>query len=159
MLLLKNLLFTLVVPGTVTVLVPWLFLLDEDGVVVWQLQQLLALVVLVVGAGLYLRCVWSFATVGRGTPAPIDAPRHLVIGGPYRRVRNPMYWGVLLVLLGEAVFFESVPLLRYAAFFFLLFHGFVVFIEEPSLRRQFGEEYERYFNAVNRWIPGEPWED
>lgn len=159
MLLLKNLLFTLIVPGTVTVFIPWLFLLDEDVSVRWQAQQLLALVVLVSGAGLYLRCVWGFARVGGGTPAPIDAPRRLVITGPYRRVRNPMYWGVLLILLGEAVFFESVPLLRYAAFFFLLFHGFVILVEEPSLRRRFGAEYERYCEAVNRWIPGAAWEE
>ena len=73
------------------------------------------------------------------TPAPIDAPRRLVITGPYRRVRNPMYWGVLLVLLGETIFFESVPLLRYTAFFFLVFHGFVVLVEEPGYREIVGE--------------------
>jgi protein-S-isoprenylcysteine O-methyltransferase Ste14 len=90
---------------------------------------------------------------GRGTLAPIDPPRHLVRVGLYRHVRNPMYVGALLVLVGEALFFESERLGFYAAIMALVYHLFVVLYEEPRLRDLFSEEYENYRRAVPRWIP------
>jgi len=103
--------------------------------------------------------VWQFATMGRGTPAIIDAPKRLVVRGPYRYVRNPMYLGVLLVVLGWAAFFEAPWLLRYAAAGALLFHVFVLLVEEPVLHRKFGAEYDSYRRAVRRWWPGRPYPD
>lgn len=92
--------------------------------------------------------------IGHGTLSLIDAPRHLVVQGLYRYVRNPMYIGVLMVLLGEALYFQSVVLGEYAVGFFVVINLVIVLIEEPTLRSRFGESYERYCRAVRRWLPG-----
>jgi protein-S-isoprenylcysteine O-methyltransferase Ste14 len=107
----------------------------------------------VVGAAVALWCILTFATIGKGTPAPFDPPRRLVIRGPYRFVRNPMYIGAGLALASAALFYESLPLLGYAALFFLVTHTFVVLYEEPTLRRTFGPDYEAYCRQVRRWLP------
>ena len=86
-----------------------------------------------------LASVWEFFAAGDGTLAPIDAPRQLVVSGLYRFTRNPMYNGVVAVLLGQAWFFSSVRLLEYAATVLVCFHLFVVLYEEPSLESRFGE--------------------
>ena len=98
-------------------------------------------------------CVFTFVSVGRGTPAPFDPPRRLVIRGPYHFVRNPMYIGAGLALAGAALFYESLSLLGYSGIFFLGCHLFVVLYEEPTLRRTFGQEYEAYCSRVRRWWP------
>jgi protein-S-isoprenylcysteine O-methyltransferase Ste14 len=105
------------------------------------------------GALLALWCILRFALRGRGTPAPFDPPRRLVVGGPYAVVRNPMYLGAGLALLGASLFYRSLALLAYAAGFFLVTHVFVVRYEEPALRSTFGGEYERYCRRVGRWWP------
>jgi protein-S-isoprenylcysteine O-methyltransferase Ste14 len=105
------------------------------------------------GGILVLWCIASFAVVGRGTPAPFDPPRRLVVRGPYAVVRNPMYLGAGLVLVGASLFYESLVLLGYAAAFFLVTHGFVVLYEEPTLGRTFGADYEAYRRRVSRWWP------
>lgn len=153
MIVLKNLLFTVLVPGTVAGLVPY-WILSSAGQ--WgrpELGLLPILGVLVLGGGLaiYLRCVFDFGSAG-GTPAPIDPPKQLVVRGLYRFSRNPMYLGVLSVIVGQALLFASGRLLLYAAVVFAMFHSFVVFYEEPALRRQFGESYERLCAGVPRWI-------
>ena len=109
--------------------------------------------VTVLGALLALWCVVTFAFVGRGTPAPFDPPRRLVTGGPYRFVRNPMYVGAGLALAGAAAFYRSLPLLAYTLLFGLVTHLFVVWYEEPTLRRLFGAEYDAYLRRVRRWWP------
>jgi protein-S-isoprenylcysteine O-methyltransferase Ste14 len=106
-----------------------------------------------VGVAVVLWCEWDFATFGRGTPFPLDAPKQLVARGLYRFVRNPMYVGVLLAILGQALWFESAATLWYAMVAALFFHLFVVFYEEPTLRRKFGESYAQYAKAVPRWMP------
>jgi protein-S-isoprenylcysteine O-methyltransferase Ste14 len=115
--------------------------------------QVAGMLIGAVGAAIALWCIFTFAIVGRGTPAPFDPPRRLVIRGPYRFVRNPMYIGAGLALASAALFYESLPLLGYAALFFLATHVFVVLYEEPTLRRTFGEEYEVYCRQVKRWWP------
>lgn len=105
------------------------------------------------GAALALFCILTFVFVGRGTPAPFDPPRRLVVRGPYRLVRNPMYLGAGAAVLGAALFYQSLALVGYAALFFLVFHLFVVWYEEPTLRRMFGREYETYCQNVGRWWP------
>ena len=102
-------------------------------------------------------CVLTFALLGRGTPAPFDPPRRLVIRGPYRFVRNPMYIGAGLALGGAALFYNSVWLLAYVVLFLLAAHIFVVWYEEPTLRRTFGEEYDSYCRRVRRWWPKIRW--
>lgn len=108
------------------------------------------------GAAVAAWCVLSFALIGRGTPLPLDPPRRLVVRGPYRYVRNPMYLGAGLALAGAALFYLSGALLAYAGAFLLAMHLLVVGYEEPTLRRTFGEDYEAYRRQVRRWWPGRP---
>ncbi len=107
----------------------------------------------VAGGALALWCVLAFALVGKGTPAPFDPPRSLVVRGPYRHVRNPMYIGAALALAGAALFYRSLPILGYVGVFLLATHAFVIWYEEPALERRFGEEYRAYRAAVRRWLP------
>jgi protein-S-isoprenylcysteine O-methyltransferase Ste14 len=105
------------------------------------------------GFALFARCVALFARVGRGTLAPWDPTRRLVVVGPYRFVRNPMISGVLAMLLAESLVLGSARLLAWAAGFWLLNHVYFQLSEEPGLRRRFGDDYARYCAAVPRWIP------
>jgi protein-S-isoprenylcysteine O-methyltransferase Ste14 len=118
-----------------------------------EVQQVAGMVIGAAGAAVALRCIFTFASIGRGTPAPFDPPLRLVIQGPYRFVRNPMYIGAGLALASAALFYESCPLLGYTGLFFLATHLFVVWYEEPTLRRTFGQEYEAYCRQVRRWRP------
>ena len=132
MVALKTLLFTILVPGTVTVLIPYLLL--SSGIQQWfpvkfGVVRFLGPVPMLMGILIYLRCAWDFTFTGRGTPAPIDPPKELVVKGLYRYVRNPMYVGVLLILLGEALLFESVVVLLYALLLLSASHLFVIFYE------------------------------
>ncbi len=115
--------------------------------------QIAGMIVGGAGAALALWCVGAFAWIGKGTPAPFDPPRRLVIRGPYRFVRNPMYMGAGLALAGAALFYKSLPLLAYVAIFLLVAHLFVLVYEEPTLRRTFGPDYEAYCHRVRRWRP------
>jgi len=157
MVALKTLIFTILVPGTLLGIVPWL-LLHWSGEAVMPLPSiwLIGLLPFCVGVILYFWCAGAFTFIGRGTPAPIDAPVFLVRSGPYRWVRNPMYIGVLSVLIGEAILFHSLPLVWCALLAGIVVHLFVVFYEEPSLRRRFGESYETYLRTVPRWLPRYP---
>lgn len=115
--------------------------------------QAAGLVAALAGGALALACVVTFAIAGRGTPAPFDPPRRLVVRGPYRRVRNPMYIGAGLVLLGAALFYQSVALLGYTVGFLATAHLFVIGYEEPTLRRTYGQEYAAYCRLAGRWWP------
>lgn len=141
--------------GLVLIYVP-ARLLSWSGIVrpaAVEVPQVAGMVIALAGAAVALWCVFTFALIGRGTPAPFDPPRRLVIQGPYRFVRNPMYLGAGLALAGAALFYESLPLLGYAGLFFLATYLFVVLYEEPALRRSFGQEYEAYCRRVRRWWP------
>jgi protein-S-isoprenylcysteine O-methyltransferase Ste14 len=148
--LIKTLLFTLVMPGTVGVYLPqWL----KGGGVELPLGVRAAGVTLFAsGAAIYFWCAWDFVSKGLGTPAPIDAPRVLVVKGLYRFTRNPMYVGVLSVILGQALYYGSLSLARYACVVLAAFYLFVLFYEEPTLRKLFGEQYEDYCRKVPRWL-------
>lgn len=151
---LRNLLFTVVVPGSGAVWIPWWILTRGRAIsepIAWPAVAFVAL-----GTALYLSCLWVFAIVGRGTPGPWDAPRRLVAVGPYRWVRNPIYIAALLVVGGEAGLFLSLPLLIYAGALAVFFHLFVIGYEEPALHRRFGESYAEYLRTVPRWIPRPP---
>ena len=118
-----------------------------------EVRQVVGMIVGAAGLAVALWCVFTFASVEKGTPAPFDPPRRLVIQGPYRFVRNPMYIGAGIALAGAALFYESLPLLGYTGFFFLAAHLFVVGYEERALRRTFGQEYETYCDRIGRWWP------
>jgi protein-S-isoprenylcysteine O-methyltransferase Ste14 len=153
-LIVRNVLFTIVVPGIGGVLAPW-WILTSDGrtahATAWE-----ALPVIVAGTALYAWSVWNFAAVGRGTPGLWDAPKLVVATGPYRWVRNPIYVGALLIVSGEAWLFLSLPLLAYAAAMALFFHLFVVGYEERVLSQRFGASYLEYRHTVPRWLPRPP---
>jgi protein-S-isoprenylcysteine O-methyltransferase Ste14 len=150
--LLQTLLFTILVPGSVLVGIPYLLLggipRPGRGPVAW-----FGMLCVILGTSIYFRCAWEFAVRGLGTPAPIAPTKFLVVTALHRYVRNPMYIGVLLVVVGEASLFRAALLLAYAGFAWVLIQLFVVFYEEPTLRRQFGESYYEYRRAVPRWIP------
>ena len=116
-------------------------------------SALAGLVIAVLGLALAIACVLTFAFVGRGTPAPFDPPRALVIAGPYRYVRNPMYIGAGTALFGAALRYGSLALAAYAVVFLLITHLFVLLYEEPHLRGAFGQVYEDYLRTVHRWVP------
>ena len=113
----------------------------------------LGVILLVLGFALMVWCWSEFARRGRGTPAPFDPPRRLVIAGPYRYVRNPMYVAGMLVILGQAALYRSMPLVGYAVVFLAATFAFVVGYEEQTLARRFGSEYAAYRAGVRRWIP------
>ena len=95
----------------------------------------------------------GFIRKGRGTPAHVDPPKILIVNGLYRYVRNPIYFGALLVQLGYIVWFASGIMIIYFLFFVLAFHILIVFIEEPVLKNTFGAAYDEYRKIVPRWIP------
>jgi len=154
----RVLLFTLLVPGSVLGLAPWLLLrIAQPG---WRVDfagaGLAGAAALALGLAVYAGCAIEFAARGSGTPAPFDPPRRLVVSGLYRHVRNPMYVGVLLALAGESLLTRSLPLAVYAASFALAFHLRVVLHEEPALQRAFGADFEAYRANVPRWLPRLP---
>lgn len=150
---LGTLFFAAVAPGTVLWLVPLVVLQVAPGAMLPDWVKWAGLVPLVPGAALLVDSFVRFVTRGRGTPAPLAPPKRLVATGFYRWVRNPMYVGIVLVLLGEALLFRSAGLLGYAALMWLVFHLFVTLYEEPHLQRAFGTSYDDYRRAVPRWIP------
>lgn len=155
LLFLKNFLFTVFVPGTVAVFVPYRILTRASPGLAFELSRLVwSAPLFLVGAGIYFWCLWDFAVTGRGTPAPIDPPKRLVVRGLYRHVRNPMYLGVLLVVAAWAVLSRSGRVVEYGLGVAIAFHLFVVLVEEPLLRHRFGASYEAYCRAVGRWLPG-----
>jgi protein-S-isoprenylcysteine O-methyltransferase Ste14 len=109
--------------------------------------------VFLAGAALVLACVAAFAVIGRGTPAPFDPPRRLVVRGPYTYVRNPMYVGAFTALIGAAIYYRSLLLALFALGFLLVTHLFVTLYEEPILSRKFGDDYLAYRASVPRWLP------
>jgi protein-S-isoprenylcysteine O-methyltransferase Ste14 len=151
LLLVKNLLFTILVPGSLGAFVP-VFLLRHSPAR-WGMAAVPACLAVGVGSAIYLWCLWDFATQGQGTPAPIDPPKRLVTRGLYRYVRNPMYVGVLTAILGWALLFRSTTIILYAAGVFMSVHLFVLLYEEPHLRKIFGVSYAQYCSQVGRWLP------
>ena len=154
----------LALPFTATVLVPGAILLG--GPERWESTGLARAASVVagaiaVGAGLLLfaATVRLFASVGRGTLAPWDPPRRLVVAGPYRHFRHPMITGVALVLTGETLLFEASALAIWLAGFVAVNAVYLPLVEEPGLVRRFGRDYERYMEHVPRWLPRlRPWE-
>ncbi len=131
----------------------WLgFRLDTAGVARWRW---LAAVPSVLGFAVALRCVWDFGWTGRGTPAPMAPPQRLVVVGVYRYVRNPMYLGFAVGWIGLWILFGHVSAVSIVVVVAVALgvHLFVVFYEEPTLRRKFGVDHEEYCRNVRRWWP------
>ena len=149
---LKSFLFLIVAPGMVAGYIP-LRLLRWGPKIDTGIFAYLAFPLWLIGGVILLWSFWNFLREGRGTPAPIDPPKELVAVGFYRYVRNPMYVGVFVIILGHFLWLGYRNLLAYAVFVFLAFDLFVMFYEEPALKRKFGAAYEDYLRRVPRWIP------
>jgi protein-S-isoprenylcysteine O-methyltransferase Ste14 len=156
----RHALAIIALPGAVTVLGPSLALADRGPRFAWGLGLPAALLVALAGfaliAGgllLFTQTALLFAHAGKGTLAPWDPTRQLVITGPYRRTRNPMITAVAAILLGEVALLGSPSLIVYLLAFFAINHAYFILSEEPRLAERFGDPYRRYKQAVPRWIP------
>lgn len=150
---LKTTLFMLLVPGLLLGVMPAWLMATDTALFSFGLFRWLAVPLWLIGAAVMLCCARDFTVKGRGTPAPIDPPREMVVTGLYRYVRNPMYVGAITILFGHVVWFPSLWLAAYMGFMYLAFHLFILLYEEPALRKKFGAAYEAYCRSVPRWIP------
>lgn len=158
--ILGSTLFFVAAPFLLAGLVPW-------WLTGWQLRpaffaigpiRLVGAALILAGIPVLIDSFARFALQGLGTPAPVAPTQHLVVTGPYRHVRNPMYVAVIAIILGQALLFADVRLLAFGAAFWLTCHLFVLAYEEPTLHRTFGAEYEVFRSHVPRWIPRlTPW--
>jgi protein-S-isoprenylcysteine O-methyltransferase Ste14 len=154
LLALRSLLWTILLPGVVAGYVPWRYFgLSHARIESSDPLDFVGIACAAAGVLLLAACIVEFARSGRGTLSPADPPRHLVVRGLYRYVRNPMYLAVTLILLGEAALLHSAGLVTYWACFFVAANVFVIGYEEPYLRSRFGVSYEAYTKQVGRWVP------
>ena len=153
--------FLVLAPGVVGGLIPWLLTgwQVREPLPYWLPLRVGGSILLVAGVSALLHAFWRFVVEGLGTPAPVAPTERLVVGGLYRYVRNPMYLAVGATIVGQALVLGQPILLLYASVFAVVVAAFVHWYEEPTLRRQFGEEYEAYQRAVPAWWPRrEPWD-
>jgi len=153
--------FLVIAPGIVAGYVPWRISRWHVGAPLLGTSSLRLVGVLLIAAGLpvLLDSFVRFALQGLGTPAPIFPTRHLVVGGLFRYVRNPMYVSVVSLILGQGLFFGNVLVLEYGIAVWVGFYLFVLIYEEPTLRKSYGPEYEEFCANVPRWIPRlRPWQ-
>lgn len=140
--------------GTFGVLLPWYlgYWHVNKPLPGWVVAQVIGIVLVVIGMIPIVQAFVAFVSAG-GTPVPAASPPRLVVEGFYAHVRNPIYVGFLVVLLGQALFFGSVAMLRYAAIAWIIAASGVRWYEQPRLARKFGEPYKEYLRAVPAWIP------
>ncbi|HVN63732.1 MAG TPA: isoprenylcysteine carboxylmethyltransferase family protein [Candidatus Binataceae bacterium] len=152
--LIGTIVFTIFVPGTVVVFIPYLL----SG---WRIAppffglsivRWCGVAMILAAIPYFARFLSRFVVEGRGAPAPVMPTERLIVGGPFKHVRNPGYIGVVTMVAGQGLFFGSGKIIAYAIILAVIFHLFVLFYEEPALRRQFGTEYEEYCRNVPRWI-------
>jgi len=148
----KSLLYLTFEAGLFALYIPLAFLRTGPRIETSPLS-ILAVPLWLAGSLIVLQCFWDFTFKGRGTPVPTDPPRQLVVTGFYRHVRNPIYVGVLSIFLGHFLWFGYWALLVYAILAFIGVHLFIIFYEEPTLKKKFGAAYEEYLRNVPRWIP------
>lgn len=144
----------IILPLMVTMIIPgFIYSYTPDIIPGFISIKILALAVFFAGIFLLGWTIYLFQIVAGGTLAPWSAKQKLIVTGPYRYCRNPMICGVLFILIGEGLWLRSVPLLTWAAIFFMINTLFFIFREEPFLENKFGEEYKAYRRKVPRWIP------
>jgi protein-S-isoprenylcysteine O-methyltransferase Ste14 len=151
--------FFVVAPGTVVGVIPWLITrwqLPDYGTA-GRIAQWIGVVLIIAGLIPVVHAFSQFARAG-GTPVPLAPTQRLVITGANRFVRNPMYVGLLVVVLGQALLFGSADLVVYAVVIWIVSASFVHWYEEPTLMRRYGAEYDAYRHNVRAWIPRvQPW--
>lgn len=152
----RSAVFAVIVPGAMAGLIPYLL---TDG---WRRRGdlfglsyawIAGAILIALGLPVLLMAIYKFASDGLGTPLPAAPTQRLVVTGPNRYVRNPMYLAVATVIVGQALVLGQTVLLWYLVLFMLMTAAFVYFYEQPTLRTQFGEEYARYCRAVPAWLP------
>jgi protein-S-isoprenylcysteine O-methyltransferase Ste14 len=153
-----SLLFLVVAPGVIAGVVPWLLTgWDAAGDVAWPLVAGGAALVSA-GLAVLLQAFARFVGEGIGTPAPVAPTEHLVVGGLYRYVRNPMYLAVAATIIGQTMILGRPGLLLYALAFGVAVFAFVRLYEEPTLARRYGAQYDAYRRGVPAWWPRRsPW--
>jgi len=150
---LKTVIFTCVAPGTATVILPYLILRETENLSPsWGLFRIAGVILSSLGLAAYFNCARNFVVEGHGIPAPIDAPKELVVQDLYRYTRNPMYVAVLAIIAGEVLYFGSFALVLYGLMWFAGFHMFIVLYEEPTLEKLFGRSYRIMCDKVPRWL-------
>ncbi|HET9230623.1 MAG TPA: isoprenylcysteine carboxylmethyltransferase family protein [Vitreimonas sp.] len=150
--------FFIVAPGTIAGVIPWLITHWRFGEDASFGVGAVGVMLILAGLAILTECFARFALKGRGTPAPIAAPKELVVTGFYAHVRNPMYVAVSLIVFGQSLLFANAALIAYGVVVWFAFLLFVLYYEEPRLKHEFPEAYEDYAAAVPRWIPRlKPW--
>lgn len=150
--------FFVIAPGSVAGLVPWLITHWRFGEGASSSVSIAGGMIIVLSLALLIECFARFALKGSGTPAPIAPTKDLVVSGAYARVRNPMYVAVSGLIFGQALMFASAALIAYGVAIWFAFMMFVIYYEEPRLKRQFPDSYPAYFENVPRWRPRlAPW--
>lgn len=161
----RHLLAIVALPVTAAVFIPlWLarqYAVNYDLPTrpVDALLQILGAFLFITGLVLFISSLYHFAIQGKGTLAPWDPPKHLVVRGPYRFVRNPMISGVIFILFSEALMLQSLPHAVWGAIFVAVNGIYIPLVEEPQLEARFGEPYQRYCRHVPRFLPRlRPWD-
>jgi len=147
----KSILFFLLVPCLLLGVLPYWLMLNTTAILDLGVLRWTAILLWFDGTWIMVWCFYDFTFKGRGTPAPIDPPKELVVSGPYRVVRNPMYFAGAIVLMGYFIWRPSFSMMVAWFLFMLAAHLFVVFYEEPTLRKKFSAAYEEYCRNVPRW--------
>ena len=150
---LKTILYMGTLHGFFTFYFPYQLALADNPLFELGIIHYLAFPLWIMGTLIIIWCSVDIIHKGRGTPAHLDPPKILIVNGLYRHVRNPIYLGAIIVLLGYILWFASALIMLYAAFAFLGFHFLIVVIEEPILKNTFGADYDEYRRNVPRWIP------
>ncbi len=152
---LRNLIFVILQPGIVAGAIPYIIAkkgFSNAMANTFLFYHYLGILTFLVGLFMMFHCIIKFAIDGRGTLSPADPTKRLVISGLYRFSRNPMYIGVMMILLGEAIFTQSLYLCAYSIIVLITFNLFILFKEEPRLKKDFSKAYEEYCKTVRRWI-------
>lgn len=148
----RNAFFTILQPGMVAIVIPWWIAGGIPHIHEWTALSWTGFSLFTAGAAITLICIYSFMTKGAGTLSPADPTTKLVVSGLYHYSRNPMYVGVTLMLLGDALILQQRSVWIYGASVFLAFNLFIAFFEEPRLRKDFGDAYTTYCEKVRRWL-------
>lgn len=154
-LLIRNLIFTLLQPGFAVGIIPIAIRTLTGGEItpsVWEWNHYAGAALMIFGFTIAAVCIVRFAYEGRGTLSPLDPTKRLVVRGFYQYSRNPMYIGMMLIIIDEVMYWRSWPVGIYAVVLFIGFNLFIILHEEPRLKREFPAEYEQYMSRVRRWI-------
>jgi len=153
LLVLKSLLAFTILPGLISGIIPAILIAIDP----WRWGRMLpGLILSALGIIILIRCMWDFYAIGRGTLAPWEPPKRLVVVGLYRYMRNPMYAAVALIVGGLSIGFGSPLLLGYLIFLLFMFRWHTINREEPWLAAQFGSDWAEYSKKVHRWLPRFP---